>query len=504
MKRVLLCVLLAACGGDDHPANGDGGGGGDDAAQPDGPPISPPTTCTVPAEGMQIDTSASTNVVGHGSVETCTAAALEAAVQQGGLIRFDCGPANVAIQLTHALVINNTAGSDMLGDVVIDGGGLITLDGNAVTRHIYLNACAPPYNSPHCDTFPHPHLTVENMRFINGSDNSNDGGGSIYREGGALTVIDSTFENNHGAYSGQDTAGGAIRLVQATPALIVGSTFADNTCSDGGAIGSLQATPVTIINSVITHNQTTGTGGNPGDGGNGGGIYHDGTGLELTLCGVQLTNNTANAFGAGLFYVDDAGQGTVSIANTEIDTNTIAQVSGMPSHGGGGYIQGADITLANVTIANNSAGYAAGLYTNLMNGNGSLNGTNVTSANNAGDGLTNSGCAGTLLNATFAGNTRGITGAGTLTLTNSIVADGCDVAAAGGANSFSADGSCGAGFSTADAMLGTLGVTGTGYLQTIAPAAASPAKAAGQGCPATDELGTARPANGCTSGAYQL
>src|SRR5437660_1008011 len=83
-------------------------------------------------------------------------------------------------------------------------------------------------------------------------------------------------------------AGRAIRLLQATPALIVGSVIGQpdraNHCSNGGAIGSLQASPVTIINTTIDSNEATGVGGNPGNGGNGGAIYHDGTGLALTLC----------------------------------------------------------------------------------------------------------------------------------------------------------------------------------------------------------------------------
>jgi hypothetical protein len=39
-----------------------------------------------------------------------------------------------------------------------------------------------------------------------------------------------------------------------------------------------------------------------GSGGNGGAIYKDGgDGVNLTLCGDQLQNNTANQFGAGIF-----------------------------------------------------------------------------------------------------------------------------------------------------------------------------------------------------------
>src|SRR5258705_9355405 len=92
------------------------------------------------------------------------------------------------------------------------------------------------------------------------------GGGAIYRDGGSLTVFDSTFDNNHGPATGQDVAGGAIYAFGGGDTIIAGSTFTNNAASDGGAIGSLNG-DVTLINSTFTGNAATGTGGNPGNGG---------------------------------------------------------------------------------------------------------------------------------------------------------------------------------------------------------------------------------------------
>jgi hypothetical protein len=428
----------------------------------------------------------------------------------GGMVRFNCGAAPMTITLTAAITINNVANADGLGDTVIDGGGTITLSGNNANRIIFLDACTPPYNSPTCDKTPHPHLTVERLTFVAAADDSADGGGAIFRKGGALTVINSVFMGNRCAVTGQDTAGGALRLIYPTPTLVVGSSFQNNKCSDGGAIGSLGASPVTIINSVVDGNTATGNGGNPGNGGNAGGIYHDGGGIDLELCGVQVTNNHGNAYGGGLFYVDDNGLGTVKITNTEIANNDIPIGSGKPSHGGGGYIQGADVTVANLTIASNSAGYAAGLYVNSMNGRGSLNATNMTVSGMTGDGLTLAGGVnGTLLNCTIASNQKtGIAGAGPMTLANTIVAGNatnCDaMPTAMPGNIQSGTGSCGG--SDADPQLGALmNNGGTTGVRTMAPAASSPAAGAGAAaCPSTDARGMVRPATGCTSGAYQL
>ncbi|HTJ46023.1 MAG TPA: choice-of-anchor Q domain-containing protein [Kofleriaceae bacterium] len=508
--RWFVLIGLAACGG----------GGSKDSIDastvPDaGPVTQPPARCDVPPEGKLVDTSAPTTVVGTGAAGSCTAQALQDAVTKGGIVTFSCGPDPITITLTAPIKINNVAGADQQGDTVIDGGGKVTLSGGGTSRILYLNACEQPFNDPRCDIHPHPHLTVQRLTLTGGHDDGADGGGAIFRVGGALTVIDSVFLDNTCAVTGQDTAGGAIRLMQATPALIVGSTFGEpghgNHCSDGGAIGSLQASPVTIINSVFDGNGATGTGGNPGNGGNGGAIYHDGVGLSLSLCGVQLKSSTANAYGGGIFYVDDAGQGTISITNTELDGATVPVVSGQPSHGGAAYLQGANVTVANTTITNASAGFAAGVFVFPMNGRGTFDATNLTMTAIAGDALVASdGVTGTLLNATIAGNTRGLTGGGVggMKLVNTLVAgqSGASCTGApidGGGNLQFPGTSCGS-ITTGDPQLGALADHGgTTGVHTMAPAAGSPALGAGNGCPSTDARGIARPASGCTSGAHQ-
>ena len=500
MGRFLaLVAIVAACGGG-HGASTDGGNTGSNGGGSDGGIVTaPPTTCSVPAGGMLVDTSASTNVVTN-----CSTAGLQAAVNAGGMVRFDCGSGTTTITLDAPITIDN-----MAGDIVIDGGSNVILDGGGSNRIIVLDACTNPI-SPHCDSNPHPAVTLERLELQHAADSSVDGGGAVYRKGGALTVIDCNFHDNKCATTGQDTAGGALRLIYPTPTLVVGSTFHNNTCSDGGAIGTLNASPVQVINSVVDGNSATGTGGNPGNGGNGGGFYHDGAMIDVELCGVTITNNHANAFGGGIFYVDDAGKGTVNMTNVELDGNQIPVVSGMPSHGGGGYVQGANTTLANMTIAANAAGFAAGLYVNTMNNLGSLNATNLTVTGMTGDGLTLAGgIAGTLLDATIANNTsNGISGAGPMTLVNSILAGNgkqCDAKPASAMGSIeNGAGTCGA-TAAGDPLLGPVQDNGgTTGIHTMAPGAGSPAlTAATAGCPATDARGMPRPMTGCTAGAHE-
>jgi hypothetical protein len=66
------------------------------------PPVAgnPDGTTPIPPEGQAVDTSHPDHVVGTGTPTSCTGAAVVAAVAQGGIITFDCGPAPVSIPMT--------------------------------------------------------------------------------------------------------------------------------------------------------------------------------------------------------------------------------------------------------------------------------------------------------------------------------------------------------------------------------------------------------------------
>jgi hypothetical protein len=468
--RLRLAVLtsVVACGG----------GGG--TVVPDAP--APIAACVIPAGGTAVDTSVSTNVVGSGSAAGCTEDALRAAVTAGGTVRFACGSDAVVITVVAPIVVNSTA-----GDVVIDGGSNVTLDGRNHTRLL------------EADTS----LTLQNIALAHGLDTGSDGGGAILRRGGTLTVIDSVITSSNCRQPGPDIAGGAIRLLGATPALIVGSSIKGNACSNGGGIGGSQATPVVIVNTSILNNTATGSG---GDGGNAGGLYFAGSGLDVELCGVSLAGNHGAAYGGGLYISDDAGSGTVSIENSEITNNDIAEAVGVASQGGGAYLVGASVAMTNVTLAGNSAAYAAGLDLER----GTLAATNVTFSDHLGTALTaGSGAAGNLTACTFGGNFRALAGASDFMMQTTALGSnniGCDVAPRdGGGNVQFPDATCGGSVPMMDPQLGALADNGgTTGVRTRAPAAGSPAIGAGKVCPAVDARGLPRPATACTSGAHEV
>ncbi|MEZ4366770.1 MAG: right-handed parallel beta-helix repeat-containing protein [Kofleriaceae bacterium] len=399
---IVVAAAASGCGG----GGGQPPGGGDAGA--------PPAVCAAPAP---VDVSNPTTVVGDGAAASCTAAALRAAVAAGGVVTFACGAQPVTIAIDDTVVATV--------DTVVDGGGLITLDGGGQRRILLLDSGYDVAT---------PRLVVQGLRFWRGQapavgDDTAQGGGAIYRDGGSLTVIDSIFDDNGAPGAGQDVAGGAIYAFGGGDTLVVGSTFTGNHASNGGAIGSLNG-DLTIVNSTFTDNAATGTGGNPGDGGCGGALYQDGRDEITSLCGVTITGSTAGAIGGAVFRVSNDDTGTFSMERSTVDDNRVVAEGG--GNAGGMYLQGLALRLERSTISRNQAFYGGGLWINA----GSAELTNLTIAGNVATGSNGGGVwlgndpVGTMRNCTIADNhataanqiAGGIFGAG-LTLTNTIVAD---------------------------------------------------------------------------------
>jgi hypothetical protein len=323
------------------------------AGNPDGSCTSLP----LPSEAQPVDTSNPTTVVGTGTPESCTFAALAAAVSQGGIITFDCGAAPVTIPVTATLTppTSNAYAHEPPVQTVIDGGNKVTLDGQQAVRILSWNHMGSWRVNQ--DT-----LTLQHLQLVNGkatptqaipacppsggisnaacSQGYDDGqGGALYMQDGNLRVIDATLANNQAALLGPDTGGGALYLVgTGNPAYIVQSTFRGNTASNAGAIGMLWAGAF-IFDSLFEDNSVVGTGANNNDptmctcmnngqnqigsGGNGGAIYKDGAdGVALTICGTEIRNNSANEFGAAVFLTADGSNAQLILADDLLRSNT--------------------------------------------------------------------------------------------------------------------------------------------------------------------------------------
>jgi hypothetical protein len=298
----------------------------------DGPPTgNGDGSCSVPAEGQAEDASTPDTVIGDGTPGSCTSAAFVDAVARGGVITFDCGPDPVIITLDRTAKVFN----DQNPDVVIDGGGKVTLSGGGRVPILYQNTCDPQqvWTTSHCDDQDHPRLTVQNLTFVDGNAKAEEeGGGAIFARGGRFKAVNARFFNNVCHDVGPDVGGGAIRVFdqyQDRPVYIVNSTFGGeglgNVCSNGGALSSIGVS-FSVINSALTHNEAVGNGANPQQpgtpgGGSGGGIYNDGNTFTLTVCGTVMENNTANEGGGAIFFVSNNRSGSLIIEDSVLSNN---------------------------------------------------------------------------------------------------------------------------------------------------------------------------------------
>jgi len=301
------------------------------------------TSMTLPAAATAVDTSTPTTVVGTGTPDGCTQAALQSAVTQGGIVTFSCGAAPVTIALDATITV------PIDRDTVLDGGGLVTLDGQNAVQILRWNGVDYKAND-HA-------LTVQHMALVNAkttpteaippapqqacSQGYDDGeGGAIYVRDGNLVVIDCVFTNDHAAPLGPDTGGGAIYIAGSKRGVIAERcTFTNDQGSNAGAVGALNA-EIQVFDSLVTGNMATGHDANDADqskcsvmnngqyeigsGGNGGALYADGNDFDFTVCGDDIENNAAgvNAFGGGIFFTSDNMTGVLSIIDSTIQGNT--------------------------------------------------------------------------------------------------------------------------------------------------------------------------------------
>lgn len=331
MRCVVTLVVLVGCGSDPAPNPMTDSQQGPPAGNPDG-------ACAVPAEAQAEDIATPTRVIGDGTPASCTSRAVVDAVAAGGIITFDCGPDPITIELDETAKIFNDTGPK----IVIDGGNKVTLSGKGQRRILYMNTCdqAQKWTTSHCNDQDHPQLTVQNLTFVDGNakgeDTDGGGGGAIFVRGGRFKLVNTRFFNNVCDDVGPDVGGASVRVLdqfQDLPVYVVHSTFGGaegygNTCSNGGGLSSIGVS-YTVLNTLFSHNRAIGNGANPArsgtpGGGSGGGIYNDGNTFTLTLCGVKMTDNTANEGGGAIFFVSNDRTGSLVIRDSVLSNNPSA------------------------------------------------------------------------------------------------------------------------------------------------------------------------------------
>lgn len=484
-------------------------GPGADAGNLDAGPVTTPV-CAPPVSA--VDTSMPDAVVGAGTAESCTEAALDAALARGGVVRFDCGVG------PHTIVV--TAEKRIERDTVLDGGGRVVLSGGGSSR--ILAVLAP-------DSGAGPRVTLQGLTLRDG--HTDGAGGAVLVLGGSLAIIDCAFLDNVASVAGLEMAGGAVYVAGGT-LTITGSTFAGNRASNGGAVG-VHDGDLVLVNSVVQGNEATGMDDSPGQAGSGGGVMVDGAGHDVRVCGALIADNQANTYGGGMLVMSRDGQGSVELDRTTVQRNAIADHA--PSKAGGLFFEGMPVTITASAIVRNQARSDGGMF---LGPGVVLAMTNTTIAGNtalsslAGGLSMAPGVTGAIRNCTFAANRApgelafagAIVGGREVVLANTIVwgsevghgfspVSCMDALLEGGGNlqwpiQRSGGGldlpesPCSPQVAPADALLGPLSDNG-GPTPTVVPMPGSPAVGQGRDCPPVDQRGVPR-RDPCTSGAVEI
>lgn len=492
-------TTLTSGGGTTIGGNASTGGAPNQAGAAGSLGTTPPRVCDEPTPWALPTTS---KVVGTGTAASCTASALSSAVTGGGAITFNCGSAPVSIAITTAIQVTKAT--------VVDGGGLVTLDGGGAVQ-IFVVAS----NNT---------LSVRNLRFINGKAPDNDQAAGI---GGAVSgnwrskveVIGCTFEDSVAA-----RGGGAVAVWTGSSLTIVSSRFLRNKSWYGGAVYSLLS-PLTIVNSEFSDNSTvlmTGYGDGGAIGTDGASeSTNDAVGGEIQICGTQIRNSRGNGSGGGVYLwmypPDKATLDRVTVANNDVAKNA----AGQGSIGGAMRISNGEIVIKDSSfLSNTSIGNGAGLYLDCKPTCTITNSTFHANKNSAGwGGAIFSGSASpiNINNSTFASNAQQGTsgnaffGSATWTIKNSIFLDNSCASTGTGANVLqwvsssksAGSGPCISGAIAKDPLLAAPADNG-GPTYTMLPAADSGALQAGTNCETTDQRGQPRDTTTCDLGAVEV
>jgi hypothetical protein len=283
----------------------------------------------VPKAARAVDTSHPDHVIGNGAPASCTSRKVVAAVAQGGVISFDCGPNPVVIPMQRTAKVVNTSRR-----VVLDGGNLVTLDGMGTRRILYQDTCDQRqiWTTSHCQDQAYPHLVLQNIGFAHGNSTGQHfeggGGGAVFDRGGRLKIVNATFVGNRCDRSGPDLGGAAVRALSqyhGLPVYVVHSIFRGGRCSNGSGLSSIGVS-WTVLNSTFVGNRAIGHGANPQrpgtkGGGSGGAIYTDGDDYVVRIGGTLMRRNHANEGGGAIFYVSNDRSGTLHIEWSTLQDN---------------------------------------------------------------------------------------------------------------------------------------------------------------------------------------
>jgi hypothetical protein len=336
-------------------------------------------------------------VVGTGTPQSCTGAALVSAMGGGGLVTFNCGA------LPHSIVVTYTPGIIPADHTTLDGDGLITLSGNGTDRLFWVLA--------------NTNLTLTQITLADGY--IHDAGGAIKNEG--RTVLDEvTIRDTYVTTS--TWGGGAVYNLPGATLIVRDSVLRNNASAGGGAIYNEPGGHLLIENSQLLTNTAYGL--------HGGGIVNAGV---MTITGGTFSGNVHT--GSTSFY---NGGGAVANLASGRATSTGTHFSHNTSSASGGAIYDSGVFILNAgVVVHNTARFGGGVF--KLENSSLMIADSVLSENQAlaGGGLNFAGSGSVIItNSTIAGNVATDSGGGILSsvgglyLADSVIRE--NEAAAGG------------------------------------------------------------------------
>ena len=284
-------------------------------------------------------------VVGDGTSASCTEAALNTALLNGGAVTFSCGgPKTVALTTPKTIAQSTT----------IEGGNQITLTGNFATRLFIVNA----------DT----QFVLRNITLEKGISNGTDGGAIVNH--GTLHVDHSQISTS---FTDIGHSGGAI--FTDGPAYITNSIFLDNAAGSAGAIfANFSNAQISITGSTFKNN----TAQNPTTGY--GGAVWVGTQAQLILADSSFSSNIAQ-YGGALYLTE----GSTATLRTNYTPDTLSFVSNRATEDGGAIYNNATLSIYTANFIGNTIPMSAPFhYGGAIFNQGTLNLTSGYMAGNEG------------------------------------------------------------------------------------------------------------------------
>ena len=251
-------------------------------------------------------------IVGQGSPGTCTELQFDAALEGGGQVTFNCGPAPFTLTV-HQKVIS--------GSTTIDGGGLITLSGNDLNRVFSVTVGGGLY--------------LNNLHVTHGYSSDLLSGGAIYNAGNLVlknTLID---------HSQCDSACAGAAILNTGTVALYDSTLSQNQMQIGGALTNLGSGSALILSSTLSLNSSS----NPLSSG-GAGFANRSNAISI-MRASSVVSNSSLSDGGGIL---NGNLATLLVVNSTVSGNTAdGNAGGLKNEG--------SMWLYNATVTNNYSDY---------------------------------------------------------------------------------------------------------------------------------------------------